>query len=328
MIRKSFFVLVALVVFAMVAHAQDVISARAGFVNYKHGQVILPKGPNGSDARQLQPGQTVSTDDGRVEVLLTPGTFLRLDNKSAARMISTNLTDVQVELLSGTATVEADDLSKGASVTILWHGQRIPITHKGLYRFEPGPEAMRVYVDDGKLNLAGQTLKSGRDADLTSSGMLAAVNKFNRKNTDTFDRWNQARAYQLASASQAAVSNLGWWYSGFGSYPFAGPGLWYWDPFGYYTFLPYDGIVYSPFGFPHYSPFVVWNLPPRRFHRGRGHGVMVHPGMPTAPSAAHAPAPRPAPSPGRPPMMTARPPAISAAPAPHAGAGLRAGSHR
>jgi len=253
------------------AQAQDLISARAGFVNYRHGQVNLPKDPDGKPIRQLQQGQSVSTRFGRAELLLVPGSFLRLDNESEARLISSSLEDARVELLSGTATLEVNEIPKGASLTLLWRGFLIPVTKPGLYRFEPGPDSMRIYVEEGKLKLPGskETIKAGKYVDLTAAGTLSAAMKFNRKNQDEFDRWSASRSLQLARASFVAASSLRRW-------PFSlRSSLWYWDPFGFYTFLPYSSTIYSPFGFPYYCPRTIYISHPRSHSPGgmRGGGV-------------------------------------------------------
>ena len=249
--------LVLVMLVATLALAQDVISARAGFVNYKHGRILLPKGTDGKDVRQLETGQIAGTEIGRLELLLVPGSFLRLDNESEIRLVSSRLTDVQVELLSGTATLEVNEIPKQAALAILWRKQTIPVEHSGVFRFEPGNDSMRVYVESGKLKLASQTLKAGNYIDLAAGGALTAALRFNRKNIDEFDRWNQARGYQLARSSYSAANSfLG------RSSAFPASSLWYWDPFGLgYTYLPYRSSVMSPWGFYYYSPRTIYSHP-------------------------------------------------------------------
>ena len=249
--------LVLVMLLAALALAQDVISARAGFVNYKHGRILLPKGTDGKDVRQLEAGQTAGTGIGRLELLLAPGSFLRLDNETEIRLVSSRLTDVQVELLSGTATLEVNEIPRQAALAILWRDQTIPAEHSGVFRFEPGNDSMRVYVESGKLKLANQTVKAGNYVDLAAGGTLTAALRFNRKNIDEFDRWNQARGYQLARSSYSAANSF---LSRSSAFP--GSSLWYWDPFGLgYTYLPYRSSVMSPWGFYYYSPRTVYSHP-------------------------------------------------------------------
>jgi len=271
--------LVLVMLLATVALAQDMISARAGFVNYKHGRVLLPKGTDGKDVRQVETGQTAGTGIGRLELLLAPGSFLRLDNESEIRLVSSRLTDVQVELLSGTATLEVNEIPKQAAVAILWRNQTIPAEHSGVFRFEPGNDSMRIYVESGKLKLANQTVKAGSYIDLAAGGALTAALRFNRKNIDEFDRWNQARGYQLARSSYSAANSF---LSRSSAFPASS--LWYWDPFGLgYTYLPYRSSVMSPWGFYYYSPRTIYSHPGSA---GGGGGSVSQPSGGGAPVAS------------------------------------------
>ena len=82
--------------------AQAVISAHSGLVNFVEGDVKIADQTvklNGAIFPDVKVGQTLSTQKGRAEVLLTPGVFLRLDNNTSFRMVSNKLTDTQVEIL-------------------------------------------------------------------------------------------------------------------------------------------------------------------------------------------------------------------------------------
>ena len=148
---------------AVPAAAQHVISARAGYVNYWQGAVTLPTGPDEKIKRQIAEGQSVTTERGRLELLLTPGSFLRLDRHSTVRLLSSRLADVRVELVSGTAMLEVNETRKGTSIVMLWREHTIPIKRTGLYRFEAAQDSLRVHVEKGKLRVPGKKgpLKGG-----------------------------------------------------------------------------------------------------------------------------------------------------------------------
>lgn len=251
----------AIALLASAVAAQNIISARAGYVNYSHGQVHLPTGHDGKAVKQLDEGQSISTDHGRAELLLTPGSYLRLDNDTEVKMVSSRLQDVQVELISGTASLEVNEVPKGSKMAVVWQDHSIPITQHGLYRFEPGVSSMRVYVESGKLEVPGMkgAIKAPRYVDINSEGTLSAAVKFNLKDLDEFDRFNGSRSYTLARASYRAANTLPNGYmSTFRN------SIWYLDPlYGFYTFLPYSYSLYSPFGWMYYSPrYVYLNNPP------------------------------------------------------------------
>ena len=233
------------------AAAQHVISARAGYVNYWQGAVTLPSSPDGKVERQIAEGQTVTTWRGRLELLLTPGSFLRLDRNSTVRLLSSRLTDVRVELISGTAMLEVNETWKGTSIVMLWREYAIPIKRTGLYRFEAAQDSLRVYVEKGRMRVPGRkgALKGGRYVELAAAGTASAAVKYNREELDEFDRWNRFRSAELATASHAAVNSfrnrrVSFWSS-----------QWFFHSgFGYYTFLPYRYSIRSPFGYVYRCP--------------------------------------------------------------------------
>ena len=61
---------------------------------------------------ELQPGQKLDTDNGKAEVLLTPGVFLRVGQNSAAQLVSSSLTNTEARLDKGQALVEVAEIHK------------------------------------------------------------------------------------------------------------------------------------------------------------------------------------------------------------------------
>ena len=113
------------------ALAQSVISAHSGLIHFSDGSVFL------DDQRveqktgkfgQMNNGSELRTQDGRAEVLLTPGTFLRVGANSAIRMLSNKLEDTRVELLSGSAVLDqGQDALADTSVTVLYNLDQVHI---------------------------------------------------------------------------------------------------------------------------------------------------------------------------------------------------------
>lgn len=250
---------------AMLAGAQDVISAKAGFLNYQQGRAK-------TDQRHIQEGETFATGASRSEILLTPGSFLRLNRNAEITMIASSLVQPAIELLTGTVNVEVAEVPKDGRIALTWKNKTFLIMHKGLFRFDASDDSLVVSVYDGKLDLPGNlTLKKGQRVEVRPDG-LSAVAKFDRKALDSFDLWSSARTYQLSNASMRSASV----YSGRqrGS-------IWaYNSMLGAYTFLPYS-LCYSPWGYAYYSPRTVFvytqpsysGQPDIRGYSGRGSGV-------------------------------------------------------
>src|ERR1700728_327897 len=86
--------------------------ARPGSVNYVEGQAAL--GSTTLDAScvgtlEMERDQSVSTEAGKVEILLTPGVFLRLADNGSVNMISADLAKTELQLDKGRALVEVID---------------------------------------------------------------------------------------------------------------------------------------------------------------------------------------------------------------------------
>ena len=120
------------------AFGQAANQARPGTLNYIEGQASIegrPVTPNSVGNTVLEAEQYLSTANGKVEVLLTPGVFLRLGNDSTVQMISPNLTHTEVRLERGTANVEADQLYKQNLILIDMRQGPIPTTSSALYTY-------------------------------------------------------------------------------------------------------------------------------------------------------------------------------------------------
>src|SRR5215469_17958231 len=109
---------------------QQVISAQSGTVQYVEGTVYA----DGQKVERkfgqfpaLRPGDELRTEDGRAEVLLTPGAFLRLSDHSSVRMLSNSLSDTRVEVLTGSVMVECDELLKDNAVSLVYQGNNFQL---------------------------------------------------------------------------------------------------------------------------------------------------------------------------------------------------------
>jgi hypothetical protein len=227
---------------ALLVGAQDIISAKAGYLNYQQGRSKM-------DHRHIQEGETFASEGSRSEILLTPGTFLRLDRNAEINMIASSLVQPSFELITGSANVEVAEIPKDSRIAMTWKDKAFIFRHKGLYRFDASEDHLVVSVYDGKLELPGNlTLSRGQRVEVRPGG-FSAVAKFDRKAFDSFDLWSSARTYQVSNASMRTASV----YSGrqIGS-------IWAYSSFlGGYTFLPYR-YCNSPWGYAYYSPRTVW----------------------------------------------------------------------
>ncbi|HEX7361458.1 MAG TPA: FecR domain-containing protein [Bryobacteraceae bacterium] len=258
------------------------LPARAdpGTINYVEGQASIDGQPLSSESAgnaTLNSGQVLETSqNGFVEVLLTPGAYLRLGHDSEMRMLNAGLAATKVQLLHGKAMLEVDHLMEGTDLAVEMHGATTQILDKGLYAFDMHQKAVKVM--DGKVNVAeasgNRILRGGHQVLLASANPL----KWRNFSKDAVRHqelyvWSKARSRAQMEANQSAANEVvvnGGWY---------GPG-WYWAPYwNSYAFLsaygyPYYAYPYRPFGWGFYAPYSYgrYYTPIYRGHRG-WHGV-------------------------------------------------------
>src|SRR5262249_8105086 len=185
--------------------ARAVMPASPGVINYVEGNVLLDGQPITAKqigSVQIGQNQILETTQGRAEVLLTPGVFLRIGANSAVRLIAAGLTDTRVEMLQGKALVEADDLHKGNHIRIMVAGAVTTLEKDGIYEFDTDSALVSVYegkaiVQKGN-NIA--TVEKGKQAFLTGPVVVA---KFKRKYKDDLYKWSSLRSKYLTEASIA-----------------------------------------------------------------------------------------------------------------------------
>jgi hypothetical protein len=241
-----------------------------GTINYVEGQATLngqPLDAATAGNTVAQPNDAIDTQAGFVEVLLTPGAFLRVGHNSEVVLPSLGLANLQVQVVRGSAMVEVADLVKGATMQVALNGVTTTIEKSGLYEFDANQQLVRVLDGKAKVVEGSQVKTIGKgdqivlnDAKLKSHGFDKQVAE-----ADPLYVWSRARSQAEAEANVAVAQNVavyGGWY---------GPG-WYWDPFwAEYAFLPGAGFLYSPFGWGFYSPGFVYAAPFYRGFYGRGY---------------------------------------------------------
>jgi hypothetical protein len=253
------------------ASAQPVLGAKSGIVNYTMGTVylggkLLEMGP--AQFPEIKENTELRTQDGRAEVLLTPGVVLRIGENTAFKMISTRLIDTRLDLLSGSGVVEAADIAKDTKVTLVCNGNDIVISKGGLYRIDAEPARVKVFKGSAEVTSAGQNVQVGGGKMLELASASAGVQKFDQDDTDSLDNWSRRRGELMAMANVSAanrvrtVGAVSPCYGGYNGSPMMTRNLlgsWGYNPYyGLGTYIPCNGSIYSPYGFRYWSPMAVY----------------------------------------------------------------------
>lgn len=256
-----------------------VVSAEAGGVNYVEGKVsvALKSGRSGYLLKgdELETGDKVSTGtNGRAEILLNPGSFVRLAENSKFEFLTTSLDDLHLKLTSGSAMFEVIT-DKEFTVAVNTPKAKFYIVKSGVYRVDvlaDGTGKIEVWKGEAQVGDVNITrVKSGRQA--TVEGNQVAVIKFDRDEKDALEIWSKTRAKELAKinskldnsrADRSRLRNslMNSFYNNswnlYGSY-----GVWVYNSFyGTFCFLPFGYGWSSPYGY--FYPRDIWryDLPP------------------------------------------------------------------
>jgi hypothetical protein len=261
--------------------------ASPGTVNYVEGKVDL--GNEALNAKSvgsttLEPGQSLITDQGKVEMLLTPGVFVRVGDNSVMQLVSGNLTNTEVRLDKGSALVEVDEIHKDNNLLVADNGATTKLEKTGLYEFDADKGAVMVFKGkaDVREGEEHETVKSGHEVELTAAKLKST--KFDKDKYESSDlyRFSSLRSQYIGEASvDAAQDYVGAAWA---------PG-WFWDPwFSAYTFFPGAGFMYSPFGWGwgFYSPaWIGYYGVPYGYYRG-GVRYYAHGNVRAVPARVHA----------------------------------------
>lgn len=265
---------------------QYTISAKAGGINFVSGDAAVRR-KGVAQWQQLSPSDDIESGDvvrtgadGRVEMLLSPGSYLRAAENTEIDLADNSLDSLRVRLIRGSAVVEVAGADEArVAIQVDTPQAKVTVDRKGLYRVNAQPGgATEVLVRKGEAMVSSSQTKPTKVKD----GKMAVVNnadlavaKLNKEDQDAFDQWSRQRSEELVAASRKlskdaiARSYSSYRNSGLGGYRSLA-GLWVHDPFsGCRTFLPFYSGWSSPYGHSYSSGF---GFP---WHRHSGVGIRI-----------------------------------------------------
>jgi hypothetical protein len=208
---RTFWIFAVVTVLTLPAVGQLVISTRSGIVHFFEGAVYLGDQPLESHPGKfpsVPKGAELRTAEGRAEVLLTPGVFLRIGERSAIRMVENELSHTRVELLAGSAIVDSVETSSGTSVTLISKHWSVRFLDQGVYRIDSDPP--RLWVLQGKAEVCADThegaLTVGQGMEVPFAPVLVPERSIDQPR-DALSTWAESRQ-QLISADNAIAANI------------------------------------------------------------------------------------------------------------------------
>jgi hypothetical protein len=249
------------------ANAQEVVAAESGVIHYSEGAVLVDDVPldrKPATFPLLKDGSVLRTQKGRVELMLTPGTFLRLDENSSVKMLSNALTSTTVEFIAGSAILDALAAEGDIPVLLRFKDASISFSKPGVYRIDSDTGVLQAY--SGAARVKQRERETPVDpARLYFFELATDTKKFGDGTNDEFLDWARNRDQVITAENQAAQAdnddnadsdlsgaplppNFNLPYGGLSTMPgFPSPG----------TVYPYSGLSFNNYAI---SPF--WTLPP------------------------------------------------------------------
>lgn len=202
----------------------QVFRLRGGLVNFAEGVVECVRDGRPIAkvrARQaLANGDTIQTGEGRVEILLNPGYYVRLSNNTLAQFVDLSPGNLKIKLLTGSAIIEIaifnlHDISwrmelnerRFEMVTVVTPRDEYAIPRGGAYRFNVHVAGSDLKVLKGLAVVAGATVKDGMMASVQARRVALAP--FDKKAGDAFDNWSRDRAVGLLQSNKS-LKNTDW----------------------------------------------------------------------------------------------------------------------
>jgi hypothetical protein len=190
---------------------QAVISARSGILNYSEGSILLddqPLGQKFGTFPAIKEGSVLSTEKGRAEVLLTPGVFLRIDERSAIRMVSGALSDTRVEFLRGSVILDSNDASSSNPILLTFKTFQLRFPKNGVYRIDSDPAVFETYTGEAQITDTGQPPVTIDDSHQFFFGIGMQTRKYGEGSVDSFSEWARSRAETITADNRAANQSI------------------------------------------------------------------------------------------------------------------------
>lgn len=253
-----------------------VVSAKAGGINFVSGRAERERGAS-KGWKQLTAKDSIAEGDrvrtaadGRFEMLLTPGSYLRVGGDAEFEFADSAAETLSIVLRRGSIIVEAFGTGGDAAplLTLDTPHTRIAILRDGIYRINAVDGSTGVIVTKGRAMVGGGLeavlVKGGRKIVVERAASAAVVSaKFEKRERDEFDLWSKDRAEELAKvnrrlsgrALRSALTGFSYLDTSFG-WNARCSGIWVFDSFrNSYTFVPFGWYGRSPYGGGYFTSF-------------------------------------------------------------------------
>ena len=255
---------------------------RAADLEYEEGVVNMP----------ITEGDRLGTTDGRAEIFIGKGNYVRLDHNTKIDFLNLPKKGdalIQIQIWSGNVYFSINSLEKEKDIEIHTPDVSVYVLDTGLYRIDMRENAeTEIFVFNGLVETAGETgsvlIKDGQRLEAIEGRFTSRPTKFMAAIDDSFDRWNEYRDSQIRKhlAKQylpEELEDFEYELAEYGDWTYVSPygnvwvpggvgvdwrpyynGRWLWIPLSGWTWLPYEPWGWATFHYGrwHWSIGVGW----------------------------------------------------------------------
>jgi len=239
----------------------------------------------------ISEGDRLGTTDGRAEVFLGKGNYLRLDNNTKADFLNLPRKDAEltrIKVWSGNAYLRVKSLREEKKIEIHTPDVSLYVLDQGLYRIDVRQNGeTEIFVFQGMVEASGETgsvlVKDGQRLEVSNARFTSRPTPFPAVAEDSFDRWSENRDSQLrkyqARYLPEELEDFEYELAEYGDWVYIPPYGYVWAPnsvdigwhpyfYGRWTWLSLCGwtwIPYEPWGWCtyhfgrwHWTPWLGW----------------------------------------------------------------------
>lgn len=259
----------------------NVYIQRATEMDYEEGMVNMP----------VTEGDRMGTTEGRAEIYMGRGKYLRLDQHTKMDIINLpnpvkDLTSLQI--WRGNIFLSILSLKKEKAIEIHTNDTSLYVLEAGLYRIDVLGDETEIFVFRGLLEAAGETgsvlIQEAQRLEVIDGHFLGRPAGFVAVAEDSFDRWNEGRDIEVRKRMArrylpAELEDFEYELAYYGEWTYAFPyghvwvpggiasdwrpywrGRWMWLPVCGWTWLPYEPWGWATFHYGrwHWSAGFGW----------------------------------------------------------------------
>lgn len=280
--RKATGILIAILFFFSISNAEETQYTNNSFarLSYVKGDIYVQRAADlGYEEcvanMPISEGDRMATADGRAEIYLGNGNYVRLDNETKIDFLTLPKTEselIRIRVWTGNIYFRVRDLKEEKNIEIHTPDVSVYVLDNGLYRIDvrEGSET-EIFVYEGMLEAAGEAdsilINNEQRVEVVTGSFTSQPSRFFAAAEDSFDRWSENRDSQIRKRTAKAYlpeeledfeyelsANGDWVYMAPYGYVWVPGGIdRYWRPYYYgrWTWLSLCGwtwIPYEPWG--------------------------------------------------------------------------------